>query len=136
MTHKARDEFPLLTPAASRVLLFIESNRHHADSPRQERRRLIADGIRGAMGQTGTWKINSEFPRVIDATELEAIADNLHSRLQAPPTPLQMDEILDGLAAAFGNQIGPEWTSNPFEALRHGIGDLMRANAVNEQHKG
>ena len=87
-------EFPLLTPAAKCVLVFAEGNRCHANSPILERRRLIADGIRGAMSQIGTWTYNSEFPKIIDAAQLEAIANNLHSPPPLPPTPEELDQAL------------------------------------------
>ena len=123
MAQKAHDEFPLLTPAAASVLLFTQANRHHADSPRQERRRLIADGIRGAMGQARTWKINSEFPKVIDATELEAIADNLHSPPPAPPKLEDLDQAVRELEGWNGGMEirTNDWIRERIVTIRRGI---------------
>lgn len=125
MAHGAHDEFPLLTPRAHTVIkaaqcsfpsTFVEGAGVDVGE-----RRFAAAVLREAMTQTGTWKINSEFPKVIDAKELEAIADNLHSPLPTPPTPEQMVAILNDLAARYSDKLGPEWVSNPFEALRRGI---------------
>ena len=78
MTAK-HNEFPPLEYAARRVL-------ESADLPRNENlngatwlRSFAAAVIREAMMQSGTWNINSDFPRVIDAKDLDAIANNLHA---------------------------------------------------------
>jgi hypothetical protein len=44
------------------------------------------------MVQFGAWTINSDFPRVIEAKDLDAIADNLHA---LPPEPPLKKRALD-----------------------------------------
>jgi hypothetical protein len=68
------NEFPLLTHQAECVL----GQSIDISTPNWNRR-FAAAVIREAMMQSGTWNINSDFPRVIDAKDLDAIADNLHA---------------------------------------------------------
>jgi hypothetical protein len=88
----AHDEFPPLTYEAKCVLFNtmkgIDVSSLYWD------RRFAAAVIREAMTQAGFWKISEEFPKVVRATELEAIADNLHALPPPPPTREQMKKAL------------------------------------------
>jgi hypothetical protein len=86
MTSK-HEEFPPLTPQAKYVL----GQSINVSIPNWNRR-FAAAVIREAMVQSGTWNINSDFPRVIDAKNLDAIADNLHA---LPPEPPLKKQALD-----------------------------------------
>ena len=86
------NEFPPLEYAAK---LILES----ADVPRDENlngvtwlRSFAAAVIRQAMTQTGVWNVSEDFPAVIRASELRAIADNLHA---LPPEPPLKKQALD-----------------------------------------
>jgi hypothetical protein len=86
MTSK-HNEFPPLTPQAKYVLgqsinVFIP-NWHRC---------FAAAVIREAITQTGFWEISEEFPAVVCASELRAIADNLHA---LPPEPPLKKQALD-----------------------------------------
>jgi hypothetical protein len=90
MTSK-HEEFPPLEYAARRIL-------ESADVPRDENlndatwlRSFAAAVIREAMTQAGAWNVNESFPAVIRASELSAIADNLH----VPPEPPLKKQALD-----------------------------------------
>ena len=84
------EEFPELTHQAKCVLM---STLKGIDVSRPGwNRRFAAAVIREAMVQSGAWNINSDFPRVIDAKNLDAIADNLHA---LPPEPPLKKQALD-----------------------------------------
>jgi hypothetical protein len=94
MTSK-HEEFPELTHQAkcvlNRILKIIDVSEPHPD------RRFAAAVIREAMTQTGTWHVSEDFPAVIRASELRAIADNLHALPPPPPTRERMEEALSSL---------------------------------------
>jgi hypothetical protein len=81
------NEFPPLTQQAKCVL----GQSINVSMPNWNRR-FAAAVIREAMVQSGTWNINSDFPRVIDAKNLDAIADELHA---LPPEPTLKKQALD-----------------------------------------
>jgi hypothetical protein len=89
MTSK-HEEFPELTHQAKCVL----GQSINVSMPYWNRR-FAADVIREAMVQSGTWNINSDFPRVIDAKNLDAIADNLYALPPEPPLKKQALDIWD-----------------------------------------
>jgi len=91
------NEFPPLEYAARRIL-------ESADASHLIRRRgatwlrsFAAAVIREAMTQAGVWHVSEEFPAVIRASELRAIADNLHALPPPPPTRERMEEALSSL---------------------------------------
>lgn len=84
-------------------------------------RRFAAAALREAMTQTGTWKIDSDFPKVIDATELEAIADNLHS---PPPQPPKLEELDQAVRELEGWNGGMEIRTSDW--IRERIGTIRR----------
>jgi len=93
-----QDEFPELTQKAKCVLMStmkgIDVSRPCWD------RRFAAAVIREVMVQVGYWNINSDFPRVIrviNAKDLDEIADNLHPLAPPPPTREQMEIALGRL---------------------------------------
>jgi hypothetical protein len=88
MTAK-HEEFPPLTQRAECVLNSIPMNINVSEYYWE--RCIAAAVIREAMVQSGTWNINSDFPRVIDAKDLEAIADNLHAL--PPELPLKKQAL-------------------------------------------
>jgi hypothetical protein len=86
------NEFPPLEYAARRIL-------ESADASHLIRRRgatwlrsFAAAVIREAMTQAGVWHVSEDFPAVIRASELRAIADNLHA---LPPEPPLKKQALD-----------------------------------------
>ena len=87
-------EFPPLTFESQSVLKVAgqELTLRVCDGGTIERR-FCAAAIREAMQQSGTWNINSEFPRAIACEDLAAIADNLHS----PPPPPTLEEMQQAL---------------------------------------
>jgi hypothetical protein len=95
----AHDEFPPLTYQAKCVL----GQSINVSMPNWNRR-FAAAVIREAMTQAGFWKISEEFPKIVDARELEDIADNLHA---LPPPPPTWEEVRDALAALV-MRTGPE----------------------------
>jgi hypothetical protein len=113
----AHDEFPPLTHQAKCVLMNttkgIDVSRLYWD------RRFAAAVIREAIHQLGTWKINTEFPSAVDASELRAIADNLHALPPPPPTREQMDTALQDLFADPCR--GNEWLYGRLVILQRGI---------------
>jgi hypothetical protein len=106
----AHDEFPPLTEQAKCVLMStmkgIDVRRPYWD------RRFAAFVIREAMTQAGFWNISEEFPKVVRATELEAIADNLHALPPVPPTRREMEDalrsLIDSLDCHPGSQLAQE----------------------------
>ncbi len=88
------NEFPPLGPKAQKVLASFD--RIDISKPGWNQR-FAAAVIREAIMQSGTWNINRDFPRVIDARDLGAIADNLHALPPPPPTREQMEEALSSL---------------------------------------
>ena len=93
MTAK-HNEFPPLEYAARRIL-------ESADVPRGENlngatwlRSFAAAVIREAMTQTGAWTVSfrGQFSGVVFASDLSAIADNLHA---LPPEPPLKKQALD-----------------------------------------
>ena len=105
-------EFPELTPEAKAACAAAHPSIPY---PNNFNRQSLSAFLREAMKQSdpvapvGRWGY------------LEAIANNLHNPAPLPPTQKQMNAILQDLNAAFGDQIGPDWTLNPFEALQRGI---------------
>jgi hypothetical protein len=89
MTSK-HEEFPPLTHQAKCVLMNTFKG-IDLSTPNWDRR-FAAAVIREAMVQFGAWTINSDFPRVIEAKDLDAIADNLHA---LPPEPPLKKRALD-----------------------------------------
>jgi hypothetical protein len=88
------EEFPPLTHQAKCVLMNtmkgIDVSKPYWDH------RFAAAVIREAMVQSGTWNVSKEFPAVIRAIELSAIADNLHALPPEPPLPKQLkNQALD-----------------------------------------
>jgi hypothetical protein len=84
------NEFPPLTHQAKCVL----GQSINVSIPNWNRR-FAAAVIREAMIQSGTWNINSDYPRVIDAEDLDAIVDNLHALPPNPPLPPLKKQALD-----------------------------------------
>jgi hypothetical protein len=115
------EEFPKLTNEANAA--YLAAFPDISDPlPVPVNRRCFAAFLREAIRQARKYYDHSSYLSLSEL--LEAIASNLHSPppvLPAIPTKKQMDEILQDLNAAFGDQIGPEWTSDPFEALQRGI---------------
>ena len=105
-------EFPALTPEAEMAMSRYDNERIGVNLGWH--RRNLAAFLREAIEQADPIRPGFE-------SRLCAIADNLHNPPPPPLTPTQMYAILQDLNAAFGSQIGPEWTSDPFEALQRGI---------------
>jgi hypothetical protein len=112
----AHDEFPDLTHQARCVL----GQSINVSIPNWNRR-FAAAVIREAITQAGFWKISEEFPKVVCATELEAIADNLHALPPPPPTREQMKEALQHLIDMYGDRVAGESTDEHLQTLRAGI---------------
>jgi hypothetical protein len=91
MTAK-RDEFPPLEYAAKRILESAGAPRYENLNGATWLRSFAAAVIREAMTQTGVWHVSKDFPAVIRASELRAIADNLHA---LPPEPPLKKQALD-----------------------------------------
>jgi hypothetical protein len=113
----AHDEFPPLQRAGINILQ--SANLANYSDSAGGVRPFAAAVIREAVNQVAPFRMGSHL--VVAVADLSRIADNLHATPPPSPTPEQMNEILQTLVAQFGSQIGPEWTSNPFEALKRGI---------------
>jgi hypothetical protein len=113
----AHDEFPELTHEAKCVLMNtmkgIDVSKPYWD------RRFAAAVIREAKTQAGFWSISKELTKVVRATDLEAIADNLHAL--PPPTREQMEEALQHLIDMYGDRVAGESTDEHLQTLRAGI---------------
>jgi hypothetical protein len=105
------EEFPELTPEAMAACV---AGNPSISYPNQGYRVRFAAFLREAIKQA------TDENGIVSVYQLQAIADNLHSP-PSPPTQKQMEGILLDLSAAFGNQLGPEWTSDPFKELQRGI---------------
>jgi hypothetical protein len=117
MTSK-HEEFPPLTQQAKCVLMNtmngIDVSRPYWD------RRFAAAVIREAMVQSGIWNINSDFPRVIDVKDLDAIADSLHA---LPPEPNLKKQALD-----IWGQVEGEVSHRQAQIMRNALALILDTN--------
>ena len=78
--------------AATRILESANVPRYENFNGATWLRGFAATVIREAMTQTGIWNVGEKFPAVVRASELRAIADNLHA---LPPEPPLKKQALD-----------------------------------------
>ena len=85
-------------------------------------RRFAAEVIREAMVQSGVWHVSEDFPAVIRASKLRAIADNLHALPPPPPTREEMENALRRLTQLADYQPGSKadsWAQTIQRGLAH-----------------
>jgi hypothetical protein len=111
----AHDEFPPLTHEAKCVL----GQSINVSMPNWNRR-FAAAVIREAMTQTGVWNLSfrGQSSDVLFASELRAIADNLHALPPPPPTRDEMKDALAALAMRTGPELD-EYTTTIQRGLAH-----------------
>jgi hypothetical protein len=121
MTFK-HDEFPPLTHQAECVLMNSLKG-IDVSSPYWDRR-FAAAVIREAITQTGVWNLSfrGQSSDVLFASELRAIADNLHALPPPPPTREEMEDALRRLTQLADYQPGSKadvWAQTIQRGLAH-----------------